>query len=115
SVTQIGIMFIELATGLHYLVLFHFVSNACLRTYQLLISPSIVSYLIHYQFYTFVPPEHKIQNNFIGKIRSTLFILGLKEWNMDSAMTQIIWQPLKSIGQELQFLDRIPALIASVA
>lgn len=105
SVTQIGIMFIELACGLHWLVLFHFVSNACLRTYQLLISPSIVSYLIHYQFYTFVTPVHKIQNNFIGKIRSTLFILGLKEWNMDSTMTRFVWQPLKSIGAWLQFLD----------
>ena len=109
SVTQIGIMFIELAAGLHWLVLFHFVSNACLRTYQLLISPSIVSYLVHYQFYTFVPPMHKIQQNFIGKIRSTLFILGVKEWNMDSAMTHIVWQPLKSAGQRLQFLDKMSA------
>jgi NADH:ubiquinone oxidoreductase subunit 5 (subunit L)/multisubunit Na+/H+ antiporter MnhA subunit len=106
SVTQIGIMFIELAAGLHWLVLFHFVSNACLRTYQLLISPSIVSYLIHYQFYTFVTPVHKIQNNFMGKIRSTLFILGIKEWNMDSVMTRLIWQPLKTAGQRLQFLDQ---------
>jgi NADH-quinone oxidoreductase subunit L len=111
SVTQIGIMFIELAAGLHWLVLFHFVSNACLRTYQLLISPSIVSYLIHYQFYTFVTPVQKIQNNFLGKIRSTLFILGLKEWNMDSTMTRLVWQPLKSVGQWLQFLDQRSAAV----
>ncbi|HSW90301.1 MAG TPA: proton-conducting transporter membrane subunit, partial [Patescibacteria group bacterium] len=45
SITQIGIMFIEIAAGLRWLVLVHFVSNASLRTYQLLISPSIVSYL----------------------------------------------------------------------
>jgi NADH:ubiquinone oxidoreductase subunit 5 (subunit L)/multisubunit Na+/H+ antiporter MnhA subunit len=115
SVTQIGIMFIELAAGLHWLVLFHFVSNACLRTYQLLISPSIVSYLVHYQFYTFVPPIHKIQPNFIGKIRSTLFILGLKEWNMDNAMTHSIWQPLKSIGQRLRFLDSVYATMFCLA
>ena len=115
SVTQIGIMFIELAAGLHWLVLFHFVSNACLRTYQLLISPSIVSYLVHYQFYTFTPPPQKIQHNFMGKIRSTLFILGIKEWNMDSTMTHLIWQPLKSAGQSLQFLDRRPAAIVCVA
>jgi NADH-quinone oxidoreductase subunit L len=115
SVTQIGIMFIELAAGLHSLVLFHFVSNACLRTYQLLISPSILSYMIHYQFYTFVPPAQKIQQNFIGKIRSTLFILGLKEWNMDSAMTNGIWQPLKSTGQWLRFLDSMYAMMFCVA
>ena len=109
SVTQIGIMFIELAAGLHSLVLFHFVSNACLRTYQLLISPSILSYLIHYQFYTFTPPVQKIRHNLVGKIRSTLFILGLKEWNMDGAMTHLVWQPLKSAGQRLRFLDRLSA------
>lgn len=105
SITQIGIMYIELAAGLHWLVLFHFVSNACLRTYQLLISPSILSYLIHYQFYTFVLPTQKIQQNFIGNIRSTLFILGVKEWNMDSTMTNVVWQPLKKLGRSLKFLD----------
>lgn len=115
SVTQIGIMFVELALGLHPLVLFHFVSNACLRTYQLLISPSIVSYLVHYQFYTFVPPVQKIQDNFLGRIRSTLFILGIKEWNMDSAMTHMVWQPLKSVGQWLRFLDRRSAVTVYVA
>ncbi len=115
SVTQIGIMFIELALGFHALVLFHFVSNACLRTYQLLISPSIVSYLVHYHFYTFVPPAQKIQDNFLGKIHSTLYILGIKEWNMDSAMSHFIWQPLKSAGQWLQFLDRRLARIGYVA
>lgn len=110
SVTQIGIMFIELGAGLHWLVLFHFVSNACLRTYQLLISPSILSYLIHYQFYTFEVPTHKIRQDFMGKIRSTLFVLGIKEWNMDSVMTHIVWQPLKQLGQKLKVLDSTWAL-----
>jgi NADH-quinone oxidoreductase subunit L len=32
--------------------LFHFAGNAFLRTYQLLVSPSVVSYLIREQFYT---------------------------------------------------------------
>ena len=105
SVTQIGIMFIELAAGFHSLVLFHFVSNACLRTYQLLISPSILSYLIHHQMYEFVLPKQKIGQNLVGKIRSTLFVLGIKEWNMDSTMTHIVWQPLKRIGQWVRFLD----------
>ncbi len=115
SVTQIGIMFIELAAGLHWLVLFHFVSNAFLRTYQLLISPSIVSYLVHYQFYTFVPPAQTIRNDFIGRIRSTLFVLGVKEWNMDRAMTRLIWQPLKSAGRLLQFLDQSAVMFVCAA
>lgn len=105
SITQIGIMFVELALGLHWLVLLHFVSNACLRTYQLLISPSILSYLVHHQFYYFVLPAQKIKNNFMGKIRSTLYILGIREWNMDSAMSRYVWQTLKNVGQAVRFLD----------
>jgi hypothetical protein len=59
SLTQIGIMFIEVAAGLELLVLIHFAGNAFLRTYQLLVSPSVVSYLIREQFYGFVPKEKK--------------------------------------------------------
>lgn len=106
SITQIGIMFIELAAGLHWLVLLHFVSNASLRTYQLLISPSVVSYLVHDQFYSFVPPLQKIKNTFLGKLRATLYILGIKEWNMNTAVSHYVWKPLKSVGRVFAFLDK---------
>ena len=111
SVTQIGIMFMELALGLHWLVLIHFASNALLRTYQLLISPSILSYLIHEQFYHFVLPPQKIGDNFLGRLRSSLYILAIKEWNMDGLMADYLWKPLKTIGQFTRFLS-IPLLYA---
>jgi NADH:ubiquinone oxidoreductase subunit 5 (subunit L)/multisubunit Na+/H+ antiporter MnhA subunit len=107
SITQIGIMFIEIAVGLPWLALLHMVSNACLRTYQLLISPSIVGYLIHDQFYYFVKPEQSIPNTFMGKVKATLFVLSIKEWNMNAAITNYIWKPLKSIGRSLRFLDKV--------
>jgi NADH-quinone oxidoreductase subunit L len=111
SVTQIGIMFMELALGLHWLVLIHFACNALLRTYQLLISPSILSYLIHEQFYHFVLPPQKIANNFLGRLRSSLYILAIKEWNMDRLMSDYLFKPLKTIGQLTRFLG-IPLLYA---
>ncbi len=106
SVTQIGIMFIELAAGLHWLVLVHFVSNAALRTYQLLISPSAVSYLVHDQFFYFVPPAHKIKNTLLGKLRATAYVLGIKEWNMNTFMSHYLWAPFKSAGRLVAFLDK---------
>ncbi len=42
SAAQIGIIFIEVAMGWHVLALIHFAGNAFLRTYQLLVSPSVV-------------------------------------------------------------------------
>lgn len=106
SITQIGIMFIELAAGLHWLVLLHFVSNASLRTYQLLISPSVVSYLVHDQFFHFTPPLHKIKNTFLGRLRATLYVLGIKEWSMNAVVSRYVWKPLKSIGRIFDFLDK---------
>ncbi|HSX43238.1 MAG TPA: proton-conducting transporter membrane subunit [Candidatus Saccharimonadales bacterium] len=114
SITQIGIMFIEVAAGLPWLALIHFASNASLRTYQLLISPSAVSYLVHDQFFYFVPPPQRIKNTLFGKLRATLYVLSIKEWNMNTAVSQYLWKPLKAIGRPLAFLDRPIAQVASV-
>lgn len=114
SVTQIGIMFIEVAAGLHWLALAHFVSNASLRTYQLLISPSVVSYLVHDQFFYFVPPSQRIKDTLLGKLRATIYILGIKEWNMNTAVSHYLWKPLKSIGRAGTFLDTPRAQAASL-
>jgi len=114
SITQIGIMFVELALGLQWLVFVHFVSNASLRTYQLLISPSVVSYLVHDQFFYFVPPMQKIKNTTLGKLHATLYVLGIKEWNMNAAVSHYLWKPLKSIGRVLAFLDKPYAQIIAL-
>ncbi|HEY5695557.1 MAG TPA: proton-conducting transporter membrane subunit, partial [Candidatus Saccharimonadales bacterium] len=114
SITQIGVMFIELAAGLDWLVLLHFVSNASLRAYQLLISPSVVGYLVHDQFFYFVPPIHKIKNTFLGKLRATFYVLGIKEWSMNSAVSGYVWKPLKAMGRKVAFLDDARAQAATL-
>ena len=58
SIAQIGLIFIEIALGFHILALIHFAGNAFLRTYQLLVSPSVVSYMIREQFYNFIPRHY---------------------------------------------------------
>jgi NADH-quinone oxidoreductase subunit L len=115
SITQIGIMFIEVALGLYWLALVHFVSNALLRMYQLLISPSIVSYLVHDQFFYFVPPAQRIKNTLLGKLRATFYILSIKEWNMNTAVSHYLWRPLKSVGRVFAFLDKLPVQAVSFA
>ena len=49
SVAQVGLMFLEVALDFPHLALAHFVSNACFRCYQLLVSPSVVAYLLRRQ------------------------------------------------------------------
>jgi NADH-quinone oxidoreductase subunit L len=115
SITQIGIMFIEVAAGLYWLALLHFVSNAALRTYQLLISPSVVSYLVHDQFFYFVPPPQRIKDTLLGKLRATIYILGIKEWNMNTAISRYLWRPLKRVGRTFAFLDGLSAWVVAAA
>jgi NADH:ubiquinone oxidoreductase subunit 5 (subunit L)/multisubunit Na+/H+ antiporter MnhA subunit len=105
SISQIGLIFIEIALGFENLALFHFAGNAFLRTYQLLVSPSVVSYLIREQFYNFSPRKRSIEDSFPRRLANTFYILCLNEWNLDSLMYKVLWNPLKQIGAKLNFLN----------
>ncbi|MBI3235914.1 MAG: hypothetical protein HYZ42_18080 [Bacteroidetes bacterium] len=104
SIAQIGLIFIEVAAGFTNFALFHFAGNAFLRTYQLLVSPSVVSYLIREQFYNFSPKQFSIEKNFPKKIQYTLYMLCVKEWNLDSFMFRVFWSPFKKLGKLFDFL-----------
>ena len=105
SIAQIGLMFVELALGLHALVLFHAVGNAFLRSYQLLASPSMVSYRIRDQFYhhregqpdawAWIPESLKVQ----------VFRWALQEWHLDRMLTGLVFRPVKQLGHRLGFLN----------
>lgn len=103
SIAQIGFMFIEIALGLETLVLVHFVGNAFLRTYQLLISPSLVTYKIRDQFFNF--EANKPKSKLSKKWSYTLYVLSLQEWNLDNFMFNYLWNPLKQVGKKLNFLS----------
>jgi len=84
--------------------LFHFAGNAFLRTYQLLVSPSVVSYLIREQFYHFPPCQRSIEDSFPKKMEYTLYMLSIKEWNLDSYTYRYLWNPAKAMGNKLDFV-----------
>ena len=102
SAAQIGIIFIEVALGLHVLALIHFAGNAFLRTYQLLVSPSVLNYLVHHQYFHYHPAASKV----VSKLRAAMYILSIKEWNMDGFLYRYMWAPFKWIGARLNFLEK---------
>jgi NADH-quinone oxidoreductase subunit L len=104
SVSQIGLIFIEVALGWVDVALIHFAGNAFLRTYQLLVSPSVVTYLIREQFYHYVPREHTFEDSLPKRIEYSFYILSLKEWNLDSNMYRYLWNPMKAMGNKLKFM-----------
>ena len=111
SIAQIGIIFIELAFGWYDLALIHFVGNAFLRTYQLLISPSIVTYKIREQFFNFEPNANGLTKKLPKKISYTLYMLSLQEWKLDDFLYKRLWLPVKNIGARLNFLNLSNILI----
>ncbi|NBN99592.1 MAG: hypothetical protein EBV19_10205, partial [Flavobacteriia bacterium] len=99
SLGQIGLIFAEIGCGFHWIALLHICGNAFLRTYQLLISPSSVSYKIKEQLYQMElqkAPRFGWASNGVN----TLYVLSLKEWNLDSFMYHYIWNPIKSMGEK---------------
>lgn len=103
SISQIGLIFIEVALGFHNIALIHFAGNAFLRTYQLLVSPSVVSYLIREQFYNFKPRKLTFEDYIPKKWQYSLYMLSLKEWNLDTFQYKL-WSPLKKMGRKLTFV-----------
>ena len=119
SAAQIGLMFIEISLGWKTFALVHFVGNAFLRTYQLLVSPSVVSYRIRQQFYHFESKHENIETHFSKKLEYSLFLLSIKEWKMDWMLDKFLWRPMKNMGNYLRFVNArnvflitIPSLIA---
>ncbi|MFC0774663.1 proton-conducting transporter transmembrane domain-containing protein [Terrimonas alba] len=101
SAAQIGIIFIEVALGFHILALIHFAGNAFLRTYQLLVSPSVLNYLVHHQYFHYRPQEQQPMQG----AKAGLYMLGIKEWNLDGILYRYLWSPFKWIGKQFHFLN----------
>jgi len=103
SIAQIGLIFLEIVAGFDNLALFHICGNALLRTYQLLISPSIASYKIKEQLYAYEPREKTIEDSFPKRIEYSFYILSLKEWNLETIIYQLFISPIKKVGQKFGF------------
>jgi NADH-quinone oxidoreductase subunit L len=116
SIAQIGLMFIEIALGWHILALVHISGNALLRTYQLLVSPSVLGYMIHDQFFNYVPKAFsKNEGTLKQKISNSIYLLSIKEWNLDELLKKILWDPFKFIGKQFGFLSsKISMIVLSL-
>lgn len=115
SIVQISIIFIEVALGWHTLALIHFAGNAILRTYQLLVSPSVLHYMLHDMIYSFMPNKKLAGSGTMFKLKNAIFIFSLKEWDMDFYHKIFFWNPYKLIGDKLGFLtSKSAALVLAI-
>ncbi|MFT5780175.1 MAG: NADH-quinone oxidoreductase subunit L [Crocinitomicaceae bacterium] len=111
SVAQIGLIFVEVALGLEMIALIHLTGNAFLRSYQLLISPSVVTYLIREQFFNYAPVKERKKKTWTRIITNSFYVIGLKEWHMDNNLYRFFWYPLKRVGYLTTFLTTLNSSI----
>ncbi|MFW7378503.1 MAG: proton-conducting transporter membrane subunit [Oligoflexus sp.] len=104
SITQVGIMLIELALGFPNLALMHFVGNAGLRCYQLLVSPSVVAHLLRVQGTPSTMlkiSDWSFERLLPSRWRSTFYIIALNEGLLYFILNRYIAEPLFSLGKTL--------------
>lgn len=105
SLTQIGLIFVEIALGLEIVALVHVLGNAFLRSYQLLVSPSMVSYKIREQQYITPVEKTAESRGLLASFGQNIYLLSLKEWNMDFWVDRLLWNPFRKIGR---LMNRLP-------
>jgi NADH:ubiquinone oxidoreductase subunit 5 (subunit L)/multisubunit Na+/H+ antiporter MnhA subunit len=106
SVGQIGWIFLWIALGWSKLATLHMVLNALLRAYQLLVSPSVISVRMHNLF--FAPPRPGTSvtgKGWLTRLRTTIYVLGLKEFGMEAWQRRWLWFPLKRMGHLFDRLE----------
>lgn len=105
SISQIGLIFIEVSAGFQNLALLHFAGNAFLRATQLLVSPSVVSQLIVLHERPKMSARSRFERLVSDRVRVGLYVLCLKEWDLDFFMYRFLWNPFKRLGGKLRFLN----------
>ena len=102
SITQVGVIFVELALGLRAIALVHMVCNALLRCYQLLVSPSAVAYLLRRQASAGSAQRFAWSSRyaafFEGKWVAPLYVFALSEGYLKDSLKLAIWSPLRRLG-----------------
>lgn len=108
SVSQVGIIFIEVALGFIDLALFHFAGHAFLRAYQILISSSVVSYLVGHHNRLNTEKQNwmykiLVSNFLISKfgqnLRTSLFVFFFREGIGEKFFENLIWKNMKIWGK----------------
>jgi NADH-quinone oxidoreductase subunit L len=116
SATQVGLMFLELALGFKDLALFHFVGNASLRCYQLLISPSVVVYLLRiFSSKTSIRvSDWSVERLLPQRLRSTLYVFAMQEGGLETLLRFGFWIPLKRVAGWTQGIGLLAFVVGVV-
>ena len=96
SLTQVGIIVAEIGLGFRYLALIHIIGHACLRTLQLLRSPSLLHdyHSLENAIGSHLPQRKSLLQRFVSpRGRAWLYRFSLERGFLDSTLNEFIVAP----------------------
>jgi len=109
SLTQVGIIVVEIGLGLRYVALIHILGHACLRTLQFLRAPTL---LHDYQrlenaIGAHLPMQSVVSAGLVPeRARSWLYRLALERGYLDALLTDYVARPFLAVFQACDALER---------
>jgi NAD(P)H-quinone oxidoreductase subunit 5 len=106
SLTQVGIIVVEIGLGFYYLALVHMIGNACLRTMQLLRAPTLITdYQVIENAIGGRAARHSptTKSKYAWMLRVWLYRFGYERGFMDLILDQMLISPFRRL---LEWSDR---------
>jgi len=103
SLTQVGIIVVEVGFGLHYLALIHLLGHACLRTLQLIRAPSL---LIDYKTISDAVGDHKIEPDQSSLPHLFWYRMGYERAFLDFSLDKLILNPFIAAFRQFDKWER---------
>jgi NAD(P)H-quinone oxidoreductase subunit 5 len=115
SLTQVGIIVVEIALGLHAIAFVHLAGHACFRLLQFLSAPNVLHDLhgLEAAVGQRLPPARAHLLGLVpDRVRRRLYLVALERGFLDAALDRLIVDPFHRVARRLDRLDR--ALSAAV-
>ena len=112
TMTQVGIMFVEIGLHLDTIATVHLVGHACLRTWQLLRSPSVLHELhelrgsLDHEFETGHWYE-RIEQRLPGNLGRSLYKHALQRFYLESILERMFIRPFVWLASKIAALDHV--------
>lgn len=109
SLTQVGIITVEIGLGLHYVALFHMIGHACLRTLQLLRAPTLLRdyRVLENAIGSHLPHRRGMWASMIPEsAQRWLYRLALERGYLDAMLDEWLIRPFAAVFRACDRLER---------
>ena len=109
SLTQVGIIVVEIGLGLHYIALIHMIGHACLRTLQLLRAPTLLRdyHMLENAIGAHLPHKPTFWERLLpASYRRWFYLIGSERGYLDGLLDELVVNPIGAIFRWCDAMER---------